>query len=347
MEKTRIDAKDRKILAQLALESRKPYSAIADEVMLSSYSTAYRVNSLVKKGIILNFFPVIDFKKLGYSKYHFFILVDEQDETKKEEFYNFLIKSDYVTSIFSYSDRWDYEIEAVAKNAEEFDSFLTEIDVKFPNVIIEEDKLIVIKEYKNTLLPRAFFYQELLNKTDSKIKSRTEELKIDSKDMQILKVLSQDARLSSYEMKPLVGLDSDTIIYRIRRLVKSGVIKNFSIRANLNLLGYNVFTFLIRVRKFDFKDEAKFRRISEDNKHLLYSAKTLGDYDMLLRIASNPEDLHALIVYLKKEFSQIMKIYESLIMSEQCFFNPLPNIILKNFNKTLELSKNKKALNNF
>ncbi len=345
MEKFRIDVKDRKIIAQLALDSRKPYSAIANEVMLSSYSTAYRVNSLVKKNIIMNFFPVIDFKKLGYNKYHFFVLVDEQDEAKKEEFYNFLVKSDYVTNIFSYSDRWDYEIEAIAKNAEDFDDFLTSIDVKFPNVIIEEDKLIVLKEYKNALLPRAFFYKELLEKIDSKIKNKEEEeFKLDNKDMQILKVLSQDARLSSYEMKPLVGLDADTIIYRIKRLVKSGIIKNFSIRTNLNLLGYNIFTFLIRVRKFDFKDEAKFKRISEQNKHLLYSTKTLGDYDLLLRIASDPENLHAFIVYLKKEFSQIMKIYETLIMSEHCYFNPLPNMLIKDFAKDLGIAKRKKII---
>jgi len=51
-----LDKRDRGILFQLDANSRKPYAAIAKELGISKAAVGYRVNRLVKRGIIKGFF---------------------------------------------------------------------------------------------------------------------------------------------------------------------------------------------------------------------------------------------------------------------------------------------------
>ena len=61
-----LDIKNRKILYQLDVNSRQPYSRIGKLVGLPKTAVAERIQSLQEKGIIHSFYTVIDVYKLGY-----------------------------------------------------------------------------------------------------------------------------------------------------------------------------------------------------------------------------------------------------------------------------------------
>ena len=63
----KIDVKDRKILYELDFDSRQPFSKIGKKVGLHKNVVIYRIKRLQERGIIRNFYTVIDSFKLGYQ----------------------------------------------------------------------------------------------------------------------------------------------------------------------------------------------------------------------------------------------------------------------------------------
>jgi len=88
LDKEEIDEIDKKILKILSSNSRTMLTEIGEKVKLSYWAVAQRIKRLEKKEIIIVFKTRIDFKKLGYSYYHLFIELRNEDTRKKiNEYY--------------------------------------------------------------------------------------------------------------------------------------------------------------------------------------------------------------------------------------------------------------------
>ena len=74
-EKVNLDIKDKKILTLLMTDSRTPVSKIAKEVKLSRDAVDYRIKQLINKGVILGFIPTLHMRRLGFFKYHVFLVL--------------------------------------------------------------------------------------------------------------------------------------------------------------------------------------------------------------------------------------------------------------------------------
>ena len=62
----KLDQKDKKLLYELDFHSRDPYSKLSKRVNLSKQGVEYKINNLIKKGVIKGFYPVINVPKLGF-----------------------------------------------------------------------------------------------------------------------------------------------------------------------------------------------------------------------------------------------------------------------------------------
>lgn len=70
---TNLDIKDKKILFELDFNARKTDAEIAKKVGLSKQGVDYKIQNMVKKKIILGFYPVINIMALGYIYGRIFI----------------------------------------------------------------------------------------------------------------------------------------------------------------------------------------------------------------------------------------------------------------------------------
>ena len=68
----KLDLRDLKILHELGLDSRQTNSEIGKRVGISQQAVSYRIKQLLDKGIITEFFTVINFGFFGYSKERLF-----------------------------------------------------------------------------------------------------------------------------------------------------------------------------------------------------------------------------------------------------------------------------------
>jgi len=73
-------------------------------------------------------------------------------------------------------------------------------------------------------------------------------LKLDLKNKKILTVLDEDPRAPLSKIASRVGLSKQVVDYRIKTLLKKGVIKGFNIHCNLSRLGYSTFGCYLRLR---------------------------------------------------------------------------------------------------
>lgn len=314
-----LDCYDQKLLELLSSDSRLPYSKLGKLVNLKKDTVAYRIKRLKERGLIKKLFAEPDLNQFGVRRYHVFLLIDDSDEGKKEELIEFLKNHPNTISVFEYSDKWDIEWIIGARRLFRFDSFVTEVMNKFSDIIIERSKLIVIKSYYSTLFPSVVEnYNSICKRDDS----------IDEKDIQIISRLSKDSRLSTYEIAKEVNLSADAIGIRIKKLKEKGLIRVFTAQYDLSTLGYNWYTFVVRMKKFSPELENKLNYIVNTHPNILHAVKTIGHWDYLFNIvAKDQADFHATFKFIKREFSHVVRDYSTFFAYKEHIFCPFPKVI--------------------
>ena len=64
----------------------------------------------------------------------------------------------------------------------------------------------------------------------------TESMKLDDKDLEILRALQQDARLSNKELAAKVHLSTTPTYERVKRLERTGIIRQYTAILDLSLI---------------------------------------------------------------------------------------------------------------
>ena len=319
----KLDVKDKKIISLLSNNSRMPLSEVAKKVMLSRDSISYRIKRLQENKVVLRLFPLINYKHFGYNIFHVFIIADETNKKEHDGLISDLYNHPNIISLMEYNDRWDFHISLIAKNIRDYDRIMTEITTKYKNVIVEKDISEVIRTYKMSFTP--YDSNLKINPNIFEHKGKTD---LDEHDMDILKILTQDARQSTYEIGQKIGLNPDTVGYRIKKMIANGPLMNFTALNNFTAMGYHWYTFVVQMKTFDHKHELKFQAFIKDNPHIIRAVKTLGVWDVMLYvIVNNITEFHMLMKDIKREFYDIIKHYESWNAYEEHFYNPIPSAI--------------------
>ena len=326
--KPKLDVKDKKILDILSENSKIPITQLAKKVEISRDVANYKLKRLETLGIIEKFTLRVDFRKLGYNTYHVFLMIDESKG--EEELLEKLKKMDEVLFIFEYSDKWDIEVVLLAKNVRELDKIVSKLQAEFKETIMEREELLEINTYQSLVFSYYF------NKDLSRLKFSLNEgdnygtSDVDSYDLKIIKLLSENSRSSTYDLAKKIPLSADAIGLRIKKMVQDRVIKKFTILANFSVLGCSWYTFCIKMRAFDENTENRFRQFIEHHPGIMRAAKTFGEYDVLMYImVENTKEFHKLIKEIKSNFSDIVKNYATYVAYKEHYFCSIPEVLLK------------------
>ena len=322
----KLDLKDKKILSMLSENSRKPLNSIAKKVRLSRDAIDYRIKRLVKDGVIMQFFPIINLEKFGYETFHIFFLIDEMDKKQQDEFLLFLKHNQYVKNIIEYNDRWDYEVVLVARSLREFDDVVSQITSRFPQLIFEKEMMQVIKGYNSIHLPLKFYEQSGHKLQEEYISDK--DVKIDEIDVKILEILCENCRISSVKIAERVDLTPDAVNYRIKKMIDGNVIRRFTILVNLSALNFHWYTFSLSMKTFTMEHDHKFKQYVITHPYILRAVKTLGVWDFLLYVvADNPRHFHSTVKEIKTYFSEIIRNHQTLLAYVEHLYVPFPKVV--------------------
>jgi len=120
---------------------------------------------------------------------------------------------------------------------------------------------------------------------------------IDDIDNKIIKILINNSRISNTKIARLLNISEASVRKRIKKVMKIGIIKKFTVELNYNLLGYKRVFIGLNI------DKDKIFNILEKiskNKNIKDIYLTGGDHDILIDfLYSKPEELDEYIKYLQ------------------------------------------------
>ncbi|MEK6757518.1 MAG: Lrp/AsnC family transcriptional regulator [Nanoarchaeota archaeon] len=150
--------------------------------------------------------------------------------------------------------------------------------------------------------------------------------KIDKKDIEIIRSLEKNARTSILNLAKKVKLSHETVRYRINKLVKSGVIENFTVSVDKRKLGYEIYA-VIMISTWNYTEEQwkNFLDYLVNNKNITAIEKITGNYDLKIAFwAKDSDEFDNITQTIKTKFSSMIKEWQTFIFTKLIKWGELP-----------------------
>ncbi len=310
----KLDLKDRKILYELDLNCRQSNTQIGKKVGLKKDVVAYRIKKMQDEGIIKNFWTAINTFKLGYNVFRIYI---------NFHYVNTQIKNEIIQHFTNYKNAWavvsvkgpiDIDVVVWVKNVYEFYDFFDKTLEKYEDYFEKYTISIYIQAvgYKKSYLldqPDKFnrkMYETICDGTTEKI---------DKIDYTILNELAINARTPLIELAEKIGCSSQTANYRIKNLIKKGVIQAFRVNIDLSKLGLQIFKVDIFLK--EYKQRKNIIKFLDDKGCLecLNVASGWSDIEPEI-VVENMDKLIQLMDEINHKFPNVIRRLEYWIMAE-------------------------------
>ncbi|MFC1648004.1 Lrp/AsnC family transcriptional regulator [Nanoarchaeota archaeon] len=316
-----LDLTDKKIMRALDLNSRIPLSELARKVRMSRDKVNYRVNNLVKKGVIRKFVCMINPGKLNYSVYKLYFKFQNMDKKTEEEAINYLISNNFIYWIASCQGKWDLTLTVFAHDINHFDEILMDFTSKYGDYIMEQD-------FNTTLvagiLSKDWILPEQKTEKLSKVGGEKTNAKIDEKDVEILKILANNSRMNAMEIARKTKLTQRQVIYRIKDLEKKGVILGYTTSLNLEVLGKQFFKSVLHFNYMNRSLKQKLTEFYKSQPEVGFFVFCVGGWPTEVElIVDNNQQYFQVMEKLRTLFPEL-KGYETLIFPKEYKFDWMP-----------------------
>jgi len=317
-----LDLRDKKLLYELDLDSRQSFNTLAKKLKLSKTSVIYRINNLLKEGVIKQFQTIIDVGKLGFMGFRLYLSFQGATPEKKKEIIKFLKQKDIVAWIVSIEGDYDIGVLILTRSIKEINIFWKELLENYVNYI--NNRILTIMT-KVSYFSRAYLLDLKHNIYEINLITEPEETKIDDKDKEILKLMAPNARISIIDLSSKVKLTPKTIIERIKQLEKKKIIVGYKTIFDLEKLGYEYFKVHFRLNNVTKEKEKKFRAYVKTNPNIIYDDEVLGGDDFEIEIqVKDLNELRVILDKIYKEFAEIIKEHKIMRFYEEHKYLFLP-----------------------
>ena len=309
MQPYKLSIKDRKILGELDRNSRQSLAEIAKHTNLSKDVVNYRLNNLLKAGVIEEFNTHVNLAKTGYFYHKLYLQFQNLTEKKEKEIIDYFISHERVNWFASCSGRWDMIIGFMVKSIIEFDRIILDITGKFGDYILSKDISAPVKTYD---CGRILFLQEKpFTPRDALLVGEANAVQLDKDDEELLRIVGNNARLPTVEIAKKSTLTPRQVSYKLKQLVDKNVINYFGVRLNLNVLGIQFYKLLIKFHNINYGKRQKFINHCTRIPQTIYIIVCAGSWDIEPEFEVNShEELEAIVKDLRGKFSDIIRTIE-------------------------------------
>jgi DNA-binding Lrp family transcriptional regulator len=307
-----VDEKDRKILAELDKDAKRPDSDIAKAVRLSKQVVNYRIQRMLQQGIIKLFYINVNVGKLGLDTYYVFLQLQGINKHKEKEIYSTIQGRGYVSWLVSGTGRWDAVIYIFAHNVSDFDAKLRDIELICGAHL--RDSAVT------ALVSAEYIGYRFLGDTKRHVQytERVEKIKLSPIDKKILVALSQDARMPVTQLSKKIKEPLHVAHYHLKMLIKNQIIESAKPQIVPQRLGQQWYFLLLQFQNTSEERRRQFINFCKEFKHVYYLTNTVGAYNMFLDIhVRSAEEFKEVLLEFKDRFSDVIKSYESMIFFEE------------------------------
>jgi len=320
-----LDKKDFQIIYQLDQDCRRSLTQIAKKVRLHRNVVEYRIKKMETDGVIRGYYTQINTMALGYITFRIFINISNANSEQEKALITFLKKDMHTIWFFRVQGKWDFDVLLVAKNLFEVDKFLEEFQIKFNHLIEDKNVALFSKIYD---LPKDYLIGKKEREFGKNIFKPLGRISLNVDEINILKALSNDARIKIIDLAKKTKLSINTTKKIIKDLVKKQAIFGFRPFIDTAKSGYQYHKIHINLRRYTASDFTKIKSWLEINPNIISINNLINGDDLEVEIhLSSEQELNEFILMLKKEFGQIIKDSFVIQFTEEFVFRYLPEDI--------------------
>ena len=300
----KLDKADRKILYELDTNARIPLSKLAKKLKLSRDVVNYRINKLEKDKVIRGYNTFIDASRLGYKIFRVYFKFYSISNENFKKLVDLVSKNKKVFWVGQTDGFIDLVFGTWHKTSKEFNEFYKSI--------IEKFRPFIKQEYVHELIYYSYLDRPyIINQKPSQrnilsIGSNKEE-KHDDIDLEILKILCNNARTQIIEIASQLEMDSASIIYRIKQLEKKKIIIGYKSDLNFHIINRSFYSVKLYLSNFGRKNE--LLSYLKTKNFVTNFTESIGSWDVEFDVeVENDEQYHDLINEIKDRFNFISEV---------------------------------------
>lgn len=305
--KIKIDTYDRKILAELDRNCRVPATVLARKVGKSRQAVEYRIDQLVKKGVITGFQTSFNPHKLGWKLYKIYLKLRNIPE-QKEELFSYLRSLGLVYWMGEFSGSWDLIFGVFCKEDKDFFELKNTILNRYSEIIIGEygDVLIDVQQYS-----KMYFTNEIVPPVE--FGGTIKENDLDAVDYAILGIIVNEARISVNELSRRVNSTSAVVRAKMKRMENLGIIIQYRLGIDLARLGLELYKVIIKLDRYTEEDARRLLEYCGRWPNIHYYIRNIWQIEPEIVVESYHE-YYRMVEELKKRFPFVIRSVDAVLM---------------------------------
>jgi DNA-binding Lrp family transcriptional regulator len=303
-----LDLKDRKILYHLDLDSRQSFAQIGKKVGLSKEVVKYRVGRMEEQKLITGYWTTIDSYRFGYQVYRYYLILQNASLEIKNQMINHIVhyKNTWVVSLLT----GPYDMNPIiwVKSIPEFYRFWDDFNQKYGDYIAEKIFSLYLQA---DVYPLSYLLFPEYDKSDRDKYLQTvggEPIKIDKIDYDILNELAENARISLIELSKKLHCSSQSVDYRIKNLMRKGIIQGFHVGIDTAKIGFHEFKVDIWLK--DLPKRKQIWNYIKYNPYVTFINTSAGYADLEIEFTVEDTDkLHEIMEEVYSQFPGAIRKY--------------------------------------
>lgn len=304
---------DKKLLYELDIDARQSLTSLGKKVRASPALIEYRLKRMQEFGLIKKYITFLDAGKLGLMVWNVYISLQNTTKKIEDEIVRTLCHLKKTWWVARTSGRWDIIYSLCVKDVKEFYNIVTEIHNRFGKYILNQS---IVAHTEVEIISRGYF-------TNSLGKSITwyenvESPNLNSKDIQILKLLSENARLSIVDISKKTRLNAKTISNRIKELKRKGIISKFRLQLDVKKMGFSFYKVIVYLKNFTHKKNSELKEYCIKEGNIFHYEQKVGPWILELELdAESYEKADKQMKEMKEHFPDFIRNYELLLVSDE------------------------------
>lgn len=303
-----LDKTDLRILAALEENSRQPNKAIARKLGINEHVIAYRIQKMLDSGKIRKIYCSIRrgvFYNIGYRTFLRFQSISPENE---KEIISRLQKCEFVNWVANCRGRFDLVFSMFVKDPATYNKAFQEAVQGFEEFIQEKEILnfLEMKEFNRKYFNNAEPFE--MNEYSGKFETS----EMDGLDWKIVRILSENSRVSAIEIAKSLAISPDTVRNRIKSLEKSKIILGHGVLLDFDKTGLKEIVVLLNLRNVPAKREKQLKDFAKQHPNIIYWGKFVGTWDVDFEMEIEENKIDDFITELRSKFGDIIKNIEVL-----------------------------------
>ncbi len=294
-----LSTRDQHVIAAAYHRALSPVSEIARHGKLRTHTVRRTLQRCIEERVITPK-AFVDVYRLGYTQFELCYATAAPSQRATQSFLAGLQRSPRVAWIGEYSGEYQYILTVCCRSPRELVRFIEETTAS-PHVSVTKRLVAVRVSY--TEFPLTCLSERV--KGDRPLMFGVEGVeRIDEKDHEILKHISEDASLTTRELARTIGLSQSATIQRVRSLERRGIVPGYSYVVDFSRLGLQAFSIIISAKTHTAQLTKKILEFARTHSEVIYVVEAVGAFDYKLGVLlERPSNIVMLAQEVSEQFA--------------------------------------------